>query len=363
MAAFCGNHDAHIDLRKNTKEIIDGVRFTSLVSWSMRAQGSLLALRIYRNVELADDAGDWHKLRSMMEGTLVKIIRTLLCLLSIFLVSASASAQSLYGSAAAGATGRLYRLNPATGAVIQDIGPLNDVTGLNYPITGLAFHPTTGMLYGSTGNNPSTTAARFVRINPATAQVTVIGSFNAGPTNASGTPATMADLSFDSTGNLYGVGSIGGPQLYSINLATGQATVVGNTGITSTTGGGIEISTTGAIFGTPTASRFGTYDGVTGAFMNIANPDKPAGGGGYGALTFIGNTLYGLNVGPGSPPPTHLVTINTTTGAVTDIGASPNSLDAIAFRSIPEPTTLTLVLGVLPAGLRRNGRARKVASL
>jgi hypothetical protein len=292
-------------------------------------------------------------------GTLVKILRTLFCLLAIFLATASASAQSLYASAAAGATGRLYRLNPATGAVIQDIGPLNDVTGLNYPITGLAFHPTTGTLYGSTGNNPSATAARFVRINPATAQVTVIGSFNAGPTNASGTPATMTDLSFDSTGKLFGVGSIGGPQLYSINVSTGQATVIGSTGLTSTSGGGLEISTTGSIFGTPTASRFGTYDGVTGAFTNIANPGKPAGGGAYGALTFIGNTLYGLNVGPGSPPPTHLVTINTTTGAVTDLGASPNSLDAIAFRSIPEPTTLALVFGALLAGTRRNKRRRK----
>ena len=182
----------------------------------------------------------------------MKIFRTLFCLLAMFFVSASASAQSLYASAAAGATGRLYRLNPATGAVLQDIGPLNDVTGLNYPITGLAFHPTTGVLYGSTGNNPATTAARLVRIDPATAQLTVIGSFNAGPTNSSGTPATMADLSFDSAGNLFGVGSIGGPQLYSINLATAQATVIGGTGLTSTTGGGIEFSSTGSILPTAT---------------------------------------------------------------------------------------------------------------
>jgi hypothetical protein len=68
MSAFCGNQDAHIDLRKNTKEMIDGLRFTSLVSWSVWAQGSLFALRMYRYVELAGDAGNWHRLRSMMEG-------------------------------------------------------------------------------------------------------------------------------------------------------------------------------------------------------------------------------------------------------------------------------------------------------
>ena len=38
----------------------------------------------------------------------------------------------------------------------------------------------------------------LVKINPVTAQVLVIGSFNAGPVNGSGTPATMSDLAFDS---------------------------------------------------------------------------------------------------------------------------------------------------------------------
>jgi formylglycine-generating enzyme required for sulfatase activity len=72
----------------------------------------------------------------------------------------------------------------------------------------------------------------------------------------------------------------------------------------------------------------------------ISNPDKPAGGGNYGALDFDGNVLYGLNVGPGSPPQTHLVIINTANAAVTDIGRSVDGLAAIAF--IPEPGTLAL---------------------
>ena len=269
------------------------------------------------------------------------------------LAADSARAAVLYASTAAGDTGQLYTLNPANGAMVQNIGPLNDAAGTNYPITGLAFHPTTGVLYGATGNNPAATAARLVTINPATGLVTVIGSFNAGPTNSSGTPSTMGDLAFDSAGNLFGVGTIGGPQLYSINAATGQATVIGSTGLTSTTGGGVEISASGVIYGTPTASRFGTYDGVTGAFTNIANPVKPSGGG-YGALAFDGSTLYGLNVGSGSPPPTNLVTIDPATGAVTNLGASIASLDAIAFAPIPEPAAWTLLLAPAAlAGLRR----------
>jgi len=98
--------------------------------------------------------------------------------------------------------------------MISHVGSLLDAQNVNYPITGLAFNPINGLLYGSTGNSVASTAAKLVTINPLTAQVTVIGSFNAGNV---GNPSTMADLAFDSSGNLFGVGSIGGPQLYSIN--------------------------------------------------------------------------------------------------------------------------------------------------
>lgn len=272
----------------------------------------------------------------------MKMFPFVLCALSLLGLGARADAAVLYASSAAGGPGNLYILDAATGATVQNIGALNNVAGANYPITGLAFHPTTGVLYGSTGNNPATTAARLVTINPATAMVTEIGAFNAGPVNSSGTPSTMADLDFDSAGNLYGVGSIGGPQLYSINVATGQATAIGTTGLTSTTGGGLGISPGGVFYGTPTASRYGTYNSGTGAYTDIANPAKPAGGGGYGSLAFDGGVLYGLNVGPGSPPPTHLVTIDLATGVVTGLGAAVNSLDAIAFR-IPEPGSLAML--------------------
>jgi hypothetical protein len=136
------------------------------------------------------------------------------------------------------------------------------------------------VLYGSTGNAGSVDGL-LVTINPATAQVSVVGPFNAGPVNSSGDPATMADLEFDGSGNLYGVASIGGPNLYSINPLTGRATLVGANGVsTSTSGGGLAIAEfTNIFYGTPTASRFGTYNSTTGAYTNIANPAKPTGGG------------------------------------------------------------------------------------
>jgi hypothetical protein len=274
---------------------------------------------------------------------------TLLCVIALLGSTAATSASTLYGSTASGGPGELYILNPATGGVLQDVGPLNDSLSVNYGVTGLAFNPVSGLLYGSTANSDAATAARLITINPANGRVTVIGGFNV---TGTGVGATMADIAFDSAGNLYGVGSKGGPQLYSINLFTGQATMVGaGTGLTSTSGGGLAISSSGLFYGSPTGTRFGTYDSTTGAYSNIANPDKPAGGGAYAALAFDGSVLYGLNSGNGTPPPTHLVTIDPLTGVVTDIGASVFSLDAIAFQTVPEPGTMTLLVGGLVLGL------------
>ena len=283
----------------------------------------------------------------------MRLLKLLLAAICMAAFAAPAEAGTLYASTAAGGPGQLYIIDQTTGAMVQNIGPLNDVTGGNYPITGLAFHPSTGVLYGSTGNNPAATAARLVTIDPSTALVTPIGLFNAGPVNGSGTPTTMGDLAFDSAGNLYGVATIGGPNLYSINIATGQASLVGPNGVaTSTTGGGLAISSGGTFYGTPTSSRFGTYNSGTGAYTDIGNPAKPNGGG-YGALDFDGGVLYGINVGSGSPPPTSLVTINPATAAVTNIGASIASLDAIAFQ-VPEPTAFLLgAIGLAVASAMR----------
>src|SRR5262245_58653168 len=132
----------------------------------------------------------------------MKSVKFAFVVLTVVFLTVPARAGILYASSAAGAAGELYILSSSTGAMVQDVGPLNDSLATNYPITGLAFHPTTGVLYGSTGN-AGAVDAMLVTIDPATAAVTVIGAFNAGPTNGGGTPTTMADIGFDSAGNLY----------------------------------------------------------------------------------------------------------------------------------------------------------------
>ena len=114
----------------------------------------------------------------------------------------------------AGGPGELYILNPANGAIVQNVGPLNDAGATNYPMTGMAYNPNNGLLYGSTGNsgtNPAT-ECKLVTINPATAQVTVIGPFNVG------NGASMADIDFDSAGNLYGIATNGGARASSPSI-------------------------------------------------------------------------------------------------------------------------------------------------
>jgi hypothetical protein len=289
----------------------------------------------------------------------MKLRHLLFAALGTIVLGGRADAQVLYGATAGGGAGELFILDPATGATIQDVGPLNDALGTNYGITGLAFSPVTGLLYGSVANSSVTTRAQLVTINPATALVTPIGPFNAG--NTGSRPATMSDLAFNATGNLFGIGSVGGPQLYAIDVLTGQATVIGSTGMTSTSGGGLAISPTGVFYGTPTSSRFGTYDPTTGAYTNIGAPGLPAGTGtGYAALAFNGNVLYGDDLGA----PAHLVTIDPATATVTDIGPTVPNLDGIAFSPapVPEPGTLALLLGPVAVGLIKAARRRKLTA-
>ncbi|HEX4415486.1 MAG TPA: hypothetical protein VH107_17775, partial [Lacipirellulaceae bacterium] len=243
-------------------------------------------------------------------------------------------AADLYAASGQGSTGELYIIDPTTGATITDVGPLNDSTARNFGMTGLAFDPVSGVLYGSSANANADTSTRgqLVTINPATGLVTPIGSFGL----AAG--GTMTDLAFDPvTHVLYGLPSNGGASLFTINTSTAQATLVGASIFGATNGGGLAVSSSSIIYSSPLQTNFGTYDETTGTYTDIAPPTLPNGRG-YGALAFNGDVLYGIEVGS----PDHLVTFDTTTGAVTDLGTTAASfLDGIAFK----PSAATPVQG------------------
>jgi len=251
--------------------------------------------------------------------------------LSLIAVPVQSNAADLYAASGQGAAGELYIIDPATGATITDVGPLKDSGARNFGMTGLAFDPVSGVLYGSSANanSDTTTRAQLVTINPASGLVTPIGGFGL----AAG--GTMTDIAFDPvTHVLYGLPSNGGASLFTIDKSTGQATLVGSSIFTATNGGGLAISSASIVYGTPLPANFGTYDKTTGAYTDIANPAKPNGRG-YGALAFNGDVLYGMEAHSDS----HLVTIDTATGTVADLGAtSAQFLDALAFR----PSAITL---------------------
>jgi hypothetical protein len=99
--------------------------------------------------------------------------------------------QILYGiSATSGA--QLYSLNPAN-AFTTLIGPLN--VGFVFE-GGLAFEPGTGVLYGV--NQDNAFAPHLMRINVATGQATVVGQI-------AGKQHDFAGLAFDPAGQLYGL--------------------------------------------------------------------------------------------------------------------------------------------------------------
>lgn len=245
-------------------------------------------------------------------------------------------------TAQSSAVGDLYSINPNTGAATL-IHALADGTGNPYAVTGLAFDNVTGILYGSTSNRSSTGARELVAINPNTGFVTVVGFFGAGA-------QTMADLTFDTTtATLYGTGSSDG-NLYSIDPTTGVATAVGSSGIANPRGGGVAANSAGQIFGAPQLAngplvQFNKSNGAATAAATLHG--APFSGGAIGAMAFnSGGTLYGINISD-TTNATHLVTIDDVTGAVSDVGASVDFLDAIVFynpTAIPEPTT-TMLLG------------------
>jgi hypothetical protein len=218
-----------------------------------------------------------------------------------------------------GVEGILYILDPATGAVLTTVGALNDTAGNNYHITGLKYHPITGIFYGVTGD--PTIPDYLVIVDPATALVTPIGQLG----------AILTDIAIDpTTGIMYAVSGVN-QKFYTINTSTGEAVQTGSTGLGFQNGGGLAANRTGAIFGIDNFSFYG-YDKTTGLATLI---------GPTGLQNLVraadfdpSNVLYGLE-GGGGIDNNHLRWLDTfdvITGMATRVGQIPvNDLDALAF--------------------------------
>lgn len=115
-----------------------------------------------------------------------------------------------------GCDSTLYVVDPNTGSQVS-VGPVSPHMG------GIAFDPTSGLLYGVRRNaGPGTD--QLYRIAYPGGATTLVGSLGLG--------LQIGDITFDEAGNLFGVvGEDTAPnQLVSISKTTGQATVIGPTG-------------------------------------------------------------------------------------------------------------------------------------
>jgi hypothetical protein len=137
------------------------------------------------------------------------IILSIFTAAALFCSPGSANAVTIYGSAyIGGGASTLYTIDPTTGLATA-VG-----TGIGYDRVGaMDFDPGTGILYGIGSNTPNTFS--LITIDTATGLGTTVGN----------TVGNFQDINFRSDGTLFG---FAGGALYTIDLMTGAATLVGS---------------------------------------------------------------------------------------------------------------------------------------
>ncbi|MEO8044493.1 MAG: hypothetical protein ABI674_06265 [Spartobacteria bacterium] len=255
-----------------------------------------------------------------------------ICLAAISLLCASPVGTSAQGDAGrkavlyaasgtSGIEGILYTVDPATGAILTTVGPLRDAAGGAYGITGLKYHPATGIVYGATGPASPTNPNYLVMVDPETALVTPIGALG----------SILTDIAIDPrTGIIYALSEFD-QDFYTINPLTGQAVRIGSTGIDLIKQGGLAADRRGSLFGV-TSFSFYRFSYNTGR-ATLVGPT------GLGNLVKAAdfspsNVMYGLEGGGGSDN-RHLrwlITFDVTTGRGTRVGqVTANDLGSLAF--------------------------------
>jgi hypothetical protein len=250
----------------------------------------------------------------------IRITAMLAMVVSLLSVSAQAAATLYAATGSGGVAGNLYVIDPNSGSA-SVAGPIL-LGATPVALTGLAVHPQTGVIYGATASSDATIPRHLVRITP-TGAVTDIGTLG----------VSSADIAFSPAGILYMSSGASG-NLFVVNLGSGLATSLGPTSFGSASGGGLAV----------TAGNIGLYlpNGASGvlATLNLTTGAGAAGpaltgapiAGGTMNAASVNSTgvLYAVNGNFGGGVG-NLVTINLTTGAVTNIGTLPPDIDALAF--------------------------------
>jgi WD40 repeat protein len=288
--------------------------------------------------------------------------RAILIALSLAAFAAGSRAQeTLYvATGSKGAPGVLYTVDPNT-AAFSAVAPIL-VGGSSIGLTGLAFNPLNDVLYGVTGLESPNFPRNLVSINPATGAANIIGAIL---DPGFGSSLGLTDLSFRSDGTLFGISP---NEMYTINLSNAALTTIGPTG-ENAPGGGLAFSPSGILFSagkaTGTLDTLNTSTGARTMGPTLTNSPHAGSLGAMTALAFnSAGTLFGSDSDRAQNGATtvsvDLVTINTATGVVANLGQLPNDIDAIAFGpAVPEPSSLSLIaVGAGLVGYLRHRRSR-----
>lgn len=260
------------------------------------------------------------------------------------LAGPAAALPVLYGAAYSGPDGlsTFYSVDASSGAATA-IGAIGFQR-----VSGMDFHPGSGVLYAAAERNDGSNVAVLITINLATGAGTEVAALNGGVAHNFGD--TYSDLSFRSDGALYaylepgdGVGTI--------DVGTGALTPLGSSGV-DCCGNGIAFSSTDVLHHANEDSLH-SLDQTTGAATLLASLGFPGGQvfPRVNAMDFdpATGTLY---ASVRRDFASYLATIDPVTGTVTSIGASQDGLDALAVFFVPEPGTLAL-LAAAAFGLAR----------
>ncbi len=182
-----------------------------------------------------------------------------------------------------GITGPAAAPNPSTlGTINQTTGAFTviaPVTGLTAgdSVSGLAINPVTGTALMAAAGGAPIVLSRLYSLNLTTGAATLIGQMTA-PTDAAGT--IMVDISTNCQGELY-AHNISDDALYSINVATGAGTARPTHGLAANFAQGMDFDNQSGtlyafIYTGAGTNRFGTFNLTTGAFTALAT-DNPLG--------------------------------------------------------------------------------------
>jgi Ca2+-binding RTX toxin-like protein len=234
--------------------------------------------------------------------------------------------QVLYGANGAGGGNQnpppgpvhLLELDRGSGKVDRKIGKIG------FAVTGLAIHPKTKQLYGVTGQQDENAPGSLIKINKATGKGKLIGD------EIEGDDRGAADITFTNDGTLYGW-SEESDDLVTINITTGAATIVGESG-EGTAGSGLSADSADRLFfaGDNDNGPLRTVDPETGSLTDLDTLDGTVGDS-IGALAFDRkDRLFGARKTDAARA-RDLIRIDTESAHVSSVGDTIDGLDALEF--------------------------------